>query len=486
MNAAGRPESKSTTRTAPLWAGAALVLLAPFFAAFRSGGYYQDTQLLIGTAAFALLAVVAVTAPWPPLPRGLPLAAVAALVGYGVWTGLSTGWARILDVAVHDTDRIAAYVAVFVLALAAMREPRVRRLAPEVLLVGILVVCLYALAGRLLPHLVHERVNSVRLSQPLTYWNGLGMFAGFGVLLGIAAAGDRTRPRLWRSLACAAAVPCGLAMYLTLSRGALASVVAGLVLCVALRRGRATLVAAACALVPTIGLAVILVAFPDVVSSYAGKTSERASQGAAFLPIAAAATAAAGLAFARLTRSPLARGRSPLGSRARTAVAIAVVPCVLVAAIWIAGTGTEKSKLPSSAARIASVETARGHYWRVALGAFGRHPVNGVGSGSFMAEWRQRRGHDQPALDAHSIYLETLAELGIVGGLLLLAFLGTLIAGIARAVRATPRNPTLIAAVAVLGAFAVHLALDWDWEMPAVSLIPLILAAAVLQPRRVD
>jgi hypothetical protein len=70
-----------------------------------------------------------------------------------------------------------------------------------------------------------------------------------------------------------------------------------------------------------------------------------------------------------------------------------------------------------------------------------------------------------------------------VGALLLLAFFGTVAAAVVRAVRAAPREPLVAVAATVLGAFAVHVALDWDWEMPAVSLIPLILAAAILQPR---
>jgi O-antigen ligase/polysaccharide polymerase Wzy-like membrane protein len=459
-----------------------VLLVAPFFSAFRSGGYSVKSQLILAVAVFLVLAAVACTAPWPPLPRGLPLAALALLAGYAVWTGLSTIWARYVESAVHDTDRVGMYVGAFALSLAVMREPRVRRAAPEVLLAGVLVVSLYSLAGRLLPHVVHEHVTSARLSQPLTYWNSLGMFTGFGVLLGVAVAGDRTRARSWRALACAAAVPCGLAAYLTLSRGAAASVLAGLALCVLLRRSRATLVAALCALAPLIALALLLNPFPDVLSVHAD-TSAQASQGAIFLAFSVVATAATGLAFARLSRSSIAR--RPLGfrPRVRTALAIAVVPLTLAVAVGIAAHGKEKTRLPTTAARITSLETARGHYWRVALAAFGRHPLDGLGSGSFAADWRRKRGHDQPALDVHSLYLETLAELGLVGGLLLLGFAGTVAAGVVRAVRAAAGDPVVAAAAAVVGAFAVHVALDWDWEMPAVSLIALILAAAVLRPR---
>jgi hypothetical protein len=404
-------------------------------------------------------------------------------VGYSVWVGLSSGWSRILDFAARDADRFGMYCAAFALALAVMRSPAIRRSAPGVLLAGIAVVCLYSLAGRLLPHLVHQQSNYERLNEPFTYWNALGAFSGFGTLIGVALAGDQSWPRRWRALACAAAVPCGLAAFLTLSRGVAASVLAGLVVCVAVRWGRSTLLAAACVLASLGVLAAILLAgFPDVLSAH-GDTSAQASQGAAFLPIAVVATAAAGVAYSRLARSSAGRGRFAAAPRLRAGIAIATVPVVLAVAIAVAGHGKEKTGVPSNASRFIRPETNRGHYWRVALDAFARHPLDGVGSGSFAAEWSIHRGSDQPAVDAHSVYVETLAELGLVGALLLAALVGTVATGAARAARAAPRDGTVLAGVAVLTAFAVHMGLDWDWEMPAVALIPLILAAALLQPR---
>jgi O-antigen ligase len=461
----------------------------PFYLAFKSGGYGtppgepgSKAQLIVAGLSLALVAVVAVVAPWPPLPRGLPLAALGALLGLAVWTALSTGWAQILDTAVQDSDRLAAYVAAFALGLAVMRVPALRRIAPEILLAGILVVSLYALAGRLLPDIVHEKGGYTRLRQPLTYWNALGIFTGFGVLLGVAIAADEARGRLRRSLACAAAVPCGVAAFLTLSRGVAASVVAGIVVCVVLRRGRSALVAAGCALVPVIVMALLLNAFPDVLELRDDRSAQ-ATQGGEFLPIAVFATLAAGIAFAWLSRRRIAAITLPLRGRGQAAIAGGAVVVILAAGIAISGRSTEKTAVPKGASRFARAETNRGHYWRVSLRAFGRHPINGVGSGSFAAVWARERGKDQPALDAHSLYLETLAELGIVGALLLLGFIAAVIAGVVRAARAGPDDAVVAAAAAVLGAFAIHAGLDWDWEMPAVSLIPLILAAAVLQPR---
>jgi|SRR5438270_1102391 len=477
--------ARRTTRvgTISLWVAGGFLLAAPFFMAFRSGGYGLKSQLIVGAGALVLLAAVASTAPWPPLPRGLPLAALGALVLYATWTGLSTGWARLLETAVHDTDRVGMYCAAFALALAVTKVPDIRRIAPDVLLVGIVLVSLYALAGRLLPNLVHEHVNSARLSQPLTYWNAVGIFAGFGTLLGVAMAGDERRAVPWRAAACAAAVPCGLAAFLTVSRGAAAAILAGLVVCIVLRGARATVLPAFCVLAAVVALSVTLLAFPDVLSLHSGET-DQASQGALFLPIAVLGTAAAGVVFARLCERPVWRAELALPSRLRMGIAIAAVPVVLGAAIAIVGHGKETTSVPLTASRLVHAETNRGHYWRVALAAFRRHPLDGVGSGSFAAEWTRHRGKDQPALDAHSLYIETLSELGLVGAVLLLGFVAAVTAGVARAARAAPHDPVVGAGVAVLAAFAVHAGLDWDWEMPAVSLIALIFAAAVLQPAR--
>ncbi|MFL5782362.1 MAG: hypothetical protein ACJ760_13690, partial [Thermoleophilaceae bacterium] len=206
----------SRAGTVSLWAGAGALLIAPFFTAFRSGGYGIKSQLLVGAVLFVLLAVAALTVEWPLWPGGAPLAALAGLFGLTVWVTLSVGWARIEELAAHDVYRLSAYSAALGLALVTMRVRAIRRIAPVVLLTGILVVSLYALAGRFLPHLVHEESTTVRLNQPFRYWNSLGLFTGFGVLIGVALAGERTRSRALRAACCAAAVPCGLACVLTL------------------------------------------------------------------------------------------------------------------------------------------------------------------------------------------------------------------------------------------------------------------------------
>jgi hypothetical protein len=470
-------------RTATLWVAAVPLLLAPAIFAFTSGGFFYKPQLFGGIVVFTLLALAAVAAPWPLVSRGVPLAALAALAGLTIWTGLSISWARLLGPATDDTDRVVLYLACFALALVVLRDRRIRELAPDIVLFGIAVVTLYALATRLLPHVVPSsevvRAGS-RLAQPLTYWNAEGLFTATGTILAIAVAANAARPRGVRALAAAVAVPCGFAMFLTFSRGAWVALLGGLIVLGLMRPRWATLGAAAVAASGAGLLALSLIWFPAVRALDRGVSSQ-ASQGGVVTALGVVVTAAAGLAYLRLTRT--ARDTQPLRlpARARRVALIATVPVLLGIAVVIALSAEQTVHIPTSATRLVKFEANRKAYWRVALETFADHPVAGVGTASYQVEWRRKRTNADFVSDAHSLYLETLAELGIVGALLLAALYATATTGLVRGARAAPGDPALAAAAAVLAAFAIHAGVDWDWEMPAVTLPALIMAAVAVQ-----
>jgi O-antigen ligase len=81
--------------------------------------------------------------------------------------------------------------------------------------------------------------------------------------------------------------------------------------------------------------------------------------------------------------------------------------------------------------------------------------------------------------DAHSLYLETLAELGVFGLVLLVVVLGTPLA-----VAVKRRRPLTAIAAGAYVVFLVHAASDWDWELPAVVLAALVCAVAMLLDQR--
>jgi hypothetical protein len=492
MAEATTPATHSTTtpartigsiRTATLWVAAIPLLLASAIFAFNSGGFFFKPQLFGGIAVFALLGLVALAAPWPLVERGVPLAALASLAALTVWTGLSISWARLLGPATDDTDRVVLYLACFALALVVMRDRRIRDVAPDVLLFGIAAVALYALATRLLPHVVPStqvvRAGS-RLSQPLTYWNAQGFFMGAGTLLGVAVASNTARPRAVRALACAAAVPCGFAMFLSFSRGAWVALLGGVIVLVMMRPRWATLHAVLVAAAGAGLLSLSLIAFPAVRTLGRGVSSQ-VSQGAVVTGLAVVVTVAAGFAFLRLSRT--ARDTAPLDipARARRAALVATVPVLLAIAVVTALSAEQTGQIPTSATRLVKFEANRKAYWRVALETFADHPIAGVGAASYQVEWRRKRTNADFVTDAHSLYLETLAELGIVGAFFLAAVYAGVATGLVRSARAAPGDPGLAAAAAVLAAFAIHAGVDWDWEMPAATLPALILAAVAVQ-----
>jgi hypothetical protein len=451
--------------------------------AFDHGGTGVPTQAVAAVVVLALLGVCAACAPWPLVERPWPLLAVVSLGALAAWTALSTTWSRAAGDAVNDADRVGLYAAAFGLAVVTMQLPALRRVAPAVLLLGVVVVALYALVGRLLPDLFEVKRSSLagdRLDQPLSYWNAMGILTGFGVLLAAAVAGDERWPSWKRALACAAGVPCGLACYLTLSRASWAAVAAGLIVLVLLRPWVASVVAAGLAVVSAGLLAVLLRVFDGALYLDRGAGAQ-ASDGPPVFVAMLLLSALAGAVLARLLR----RGDDRQLPRLRSAGALAagVVVAVLVAGMTISFFAERTEKISKSADRVTSFKTYRGDYWRVAVGSFADHPLAGAGTASFQVEWIRERDSEARvfAFDAHSLYLETLAELGIVGFVLL----GGVVYGVAGGMRrrrwAWPDDPLLAAAAAVLGAYAVHAGLDWDWEMPAVTLVALLAAAAVVQ-----
>jgi O-Antigen ligase len=120
----------------------------------------------------------------------------------------------------------------------------------------------------------------------------------------------------------------------------------------------------------------------------------------------------------------------------------------------------------------------------VAWHQFKAAPVAGHGSGTFADTWTQHRSVGQDVQDAHSLYLEVLDELGIVGLLLLLGAIVTVLAGVVARARAPDRQ--LYGAVfAVLLAWTLHAGIDWDWEMPVITLVFFALGGFVFARPRV-
>jgi hypothetical protein len=453
--------------------------------ASRSGGYFDEARLWAGLAAAAVLLLAAVAVP-RPLPRTLAgRLAVGGMWALAAWTAASIAWAPLGGPAFHDTQRLVLYALTLTAAAALLRPRALGRAVEPALAASCLVAIGYGLSGRLLPTLIHitpGRSAAGRLDQPLTYWNAVGAVAAIGLVLCARLAGDHTRRASLRSVAAAACAPLGMGLYLTYSRGALAAAATGLLVLVAIAPQRSQLRALAIA-VAGAGLGAAAAApFPVVASLGSGS---RGGQGAAALALLAVVSLAAAVAQRRFALLEGAERLSvaPLRLRGLRVVA-AVGACAVLALFVVATAGGERRGAGRTAAtgatptRLTSLQSHRYAYWNVALGAFADHPLNGLGSGGFAVRWLQKRKFSEAVLDAHSLYLETAAELGLPG----LAALAALFAGLALAARRALRRDAALAAGLIAGvvAWASQSAVDWLWEMPAVTLIALVLAGALV------
>lgn len=129
---------------------------------------------------------------------------------------------------------------------------------------------------------------------------------------------------------------------------------------------------------------------------------------------------------------------------------------------------------------IAGVAGHRSLYWHVAWEEVARAPLAGRGAGTFELAWVERGPAHIDVLDAHSLYLEALAELGLVGLALVLLVLAP---PLAVALRGPVASPAAAAAAGAYAAFLLHAGLDWDWELPAITVAGLFCGAALLQER---
>jgi hypothetical protein len=464
-------------RAVALAAARALALAGPTALAFFAGGYFGEARGWAGAGAW--LAVLLAALAGARLPRSRPvMLALGGLALLAGWTLLSMLWAPIEGNAYHAGQIAVLYLGAL-LGSAMLFRGRAARMVEPVLATGTLIVIGYGLSERLLPGFLQFSASlsaEGRLEQPLTYWNAMGELAAIGIVLCVRLAGDGTRPRVMRSLAAGATAPLGLALYISFSRGALFACLAGLVALMvlaptreqlgALVRGVAAAVLAAAAGAPFQGVASLI-----------GTRSTRESQGAITLVLLVVIAALAVLAQAIATRRE--RPGELRIPRRSPFIAAAVICAGLAVAIVLGAHESNRGHqtLSSGAVRLTSLQSNRYAYWSVALRAFASEPLHGVGAGAWSVYWLRWRHVSEAAQDTHSLPLQTLAELGVVGAILLALFiLGTVLAA-RRAVGLTTLAAGPTAAWVV---YLVHAPLDWDWEMPALTLVAMVAVGAVL------
>lgn len=469
------------------------------FLGLEGGGYDPLVHDQVGIAAWW---VVLVTVGVGALPRrrlgGTALVALGLLAALALWILLSLSWTESVERTFVDAARALTYVGVFALVLTTRDSRETQRLIGAVA-AGIAFVVGIALLSRLHPAWFDSAQQTGRilesedrLSYPLNYWNALAALTAIGVPLLLQLASG-ARSVLARAASAAALPALMLTLYFTLSRGgiAAATIATGIFLVFAADRlpKLLSLAVAAC------GGAILVVLAHGREELRDGLTNSVAhDQGTELLLLGllvclAVGAVQAGIAVLgdRAERPAWTRPSRGFSTGACAAVAIALL---LVAGLADApgrasdgwsefkdgggpGEGTE---------RLGSVAGEnRYQFWSSAVDENGTAPLNGTGSGTFQFWWAREGEGAETVHDAHSLYLQTLGELGIVGLALLLAFLGlVLFCGVRNALLSDAAERSRLAAMlAGFSVFVMTAAVDWMWQVPAVPVAALMLAAGL-------
>lgn len=493
--------SRAFAASAALGAG----LTATAFAA-QSGtdvGRGVTVDLVVLSIAAAVLALHSYRMPRSPAHG---FTAVLLFGAFATLTALSVAWTISPDDTLREAGRVLVCATVFAAAVATARlEPRsAHRVAAGILIAGV-AVSTWAILTRMFPGSLADEVLAARLGEPFGYWNALGSMAALAVPAALWLATRRDASPRTTALAYPAMGVLLFTILLTQSRGALvAAAIAALLWLgvVPVRLAGLPVVALPSA---AAGLAAAWALSKDAFTAPLQPLDAREAVAGDFALVAVAMVlvlAVAGVAVESWRR----RRPASLALRRRTAAAVGIAACAvaLVAVGTVAASdrglgGTisyrvgqltsEDEGPPGGAARLGSVSSSRGQYWREAARSFEERPVLGAGAHSFALARLPHRRNLLIAGHAHGFGAQVLSDLGLIGAALALALLCAWLVAAARATglpsrrRPAPewtedRRARVALALCAI-AFGLQSAIDWTWFVPATVLAAIVAAGYV-------
>jgi O-antigen ligase len=492
------PARKRSTRR-PASAVANYVLLVPIglllgLSPFVGGLYDIRGWAVAGIAVPALLVAAVISG--PPRMRPRVFVAVGALFALWLWSWLSTLWAESTDQALVGTSRWFLYAALLAAFVILVRDHRIGLALVGAAAIGILVSAIYVVV-MMLGHDGQSLFLGGRLNEPLGYINAQAAYflLAFWPFLAVAEAVRRS----WVggiSVACCVLMA-GLAL-MSQTRAVVPGVVITAGVMVAFVPGRLRRLAVLACI--AVGLGLALGPLLEVYRGAHGAPSAQDLKDAARALVLGALAAGALWTVADLLASQ-AGARSAKVRRLLPRAGLALVLGLTVVALLAAAINANRigDRVDRTYDQFVHLKTSSGggnrftsgggsryDYWRIAWGQFSDHPFAGEGAGNFDRTYFLKRKTTEDVRQPHSIELQTLSELGLVGGALLIAFVVAVLLGFGRAARAARRSREWLAvAVAGGGAFVAwltHTSVDWLHLVPGLTGVALAAAALLLAP----
>jgi len=485
MHAAPRP---GRVAEAALLAAAGGVL---GWAVLDGGGTSDDALAWLGIvaiccAAVGLAAGLRGVLPLPRLDRAGTVVALAA-GGLVLWAGLSIWWSIAGDLSWAWLARGLVYLSFLALgALAGALAGGARRVAA--LLAIVLAAALgWALLGVAIPALFPDGDRIARLREPVGYWNALALLADAALALGLWVA--RSSRLIRRVAGCVLVYGAALAVLLTQSRAGVIGALGVLALWLVLSDGRLEDgLHALVGCVPALVVGGWAFTRPALVEDGALR-ADRVADGKVFAALTLAGALLVGLGAWKAStlverhRAAVRKLVVVLGVVVIVAGSVGLVATVGNPAAWVDGqlSGGECVNEPGRLTELCA--NNRLEWWGEALDVARASPVGGSGAGTFALARRRYRENATPVTEPHSVPLQLLADLGVVGLALCLALVGGAALGVRGGLRLSPRGDDRAAAAAlacVLLAYGIHALVDYDLDFVAATGPVLLVLGALL------
>ena len=406
-------------------------------------------------------------------PRRRELAVVGALVALAGWEALSIVWSAVPDLARDEALLTIFYAIALLVPLVALRSATERLLALAAIAAAAAVLAVGAGIVLRFGSDQADHFYSGRLSFPISYPNAQAAVFLIGFWPALVLAAQRERGLLVRALAVAAATAIASGWLTAQSKGGIAALAASAAVVFALSPLRLRL------LPPTlIAAGLTAAAYSPLTAPFRSESVPEVKRAGSAILLLAALGAVAGLLYAlvdrRLELDPRAVRKAGVGVFVMFVAAVVAAVALFFTSVYHQGwfgdqwQAFKRYQSTTASSHLLQLGSYRYDIWRVAVHEFEHHPLAGIGSRGFgPAYLQERRSPDTPAR-AHSVELDALSELGVVGFALLACALVVPLVTLARRLRG--RDAAATAAFAGAVYWLVHASVDWIWTVPACGL----------------
>ena len=481
-------------------------LLVILFYGFSAGGYFP-TRRSYGELWLLYLIVLGLLFNCQISGRisRLGIAEVGVFGAYSLWILLSVTWSYTPVDSYVEFLRAILYLSGFMLFYMYMARREWLTLIGHMFVLIVAIVAFASLVGKIFPDQKPYDFDA-RLSSPITYWNTMALFAVMAFPIGLRVLTEKATNIITRCLYASALFLFLIVMYFTFSRASypVFMVVMAVYILLSVNRLRSLLQTGLSLFWTAVTIGICYLWLPGMIK-LSPDLDERVGQGHSLgivLLLLLLLVVATQIVLWRQEKRFVLTG-DQAGKVGRALAVAGLVVVVLTGGFYIAKYGNPVSKISaqigsSEAKRTESAQTAderlfslqseRFQEYRVSLDTFSAHPLIGTGAATWAVSWMQNRPgftdasgkiYDMPVKNGHSIFFDAVAELGLVGIGLLVAFFVLFMVIAVKDLRYLGR----LRQRWLRGSFSVsllavqrHVHFDWGWHSPVV--FPLFLCFA--------